>query len=256
MFKPVFAGLLFLTHLSAASLLSAPAYANNIADNLAEPHLFIKPGGAQGAQVALTLDACSGKTDLRILNMLVEEKIPATFFITSRWLQHNQPAMDIMLAHPDLFQIENHEAQHVPAITTIPTMYGIKTAGSLEAVTKEVQGGADAIKAAGAPQPQWYRDATARYSKDAITHIEKMGFQIGGYSLNADMGASLSAGSTEKRILNARDGDVIIAHINQPTRHAGEGVASGILKLKKRGMRFVRLKDVESSRSVLSGAKH
>ncbi|MFK4824129.1 polysaccharide deacetylase family protein [Paenochrobactrum sp. BZR 588] len=248
MFKPVFAGLLFLTHLGAATVLSAPAQA----DNLAEPQLFIQPGGSKGAQVALTLDACSGKTDLRILNMLVAEKIPATFFITARWLQHNEPAMKVMLAHPDLFQIENHGAQHVPAITTIPTMYGIKTAGSLEAVEKEVQGGTDAIKAAGAPQPQWYRDATARYSNDAISHIEEMGYKIGGYSLNADMGASLSSGATEKRILNARDGDVIIAHINQPSRKAGEGVATGILKLKQRGMRFVRLKDVQSSHSVLT----
>lgn len=252
MLKPFIAGLLFLTHLGAAILLAVPAQA----DNLAEPQLFIKPGGSQGAQVALTLDACSGKTDLRILNMLVEEKIPATFFITARWLQHNKPAMRIMLNHPDLFQIENHGAQHIPAITTIPTMYGIKTAGSLEAVEKEIQDGADAIKSAGAPQPQWYRDATARYSKDAMTHIEKMGLKIGGYSLNADMGASLSASSTEKRILNARDGDVIIAHINQPSRNAGKGVANGILKLKKRGMRFVRLKDVESSRSVMSGISH
>ncbi|MGU3574721.1 polysaccharide deacetylase family protein [Brucellaceae bacterium C25G] len=247
MLRPVFAGLLFLAHLGAASLLAVPAQA----DNLAEPQLFIKPGGSKGAQVALTLDACSGKTDLRILNMLVEEKIPATFFITARWLQHNQPAMDIMLAHPDLFQIENHGSQHVPAITTIPTMYGIKTAGSLDAVEKEVAGGAEAIKAKGAPRPTWYRDATARYSKDAIKHIEDMGYKIGGYSLNADMGASLSNTSTEKRILNARDGDVIIAHVNQPTRAAGEGVATGILKLKKRGMRFVRLKDVETSQTVL-----
>lgn len=248
MLKAFSAGLLFLSHLSASLILSAPAQA----DNLAEPQLFIKPGGLKGAQVALTLDACSGKTDLRILNILVAERIPTTFFITARWLKYNQPAMKIMLAHTDLFQIENHGQKHIPAITTITTMYGIKTAGSLKAVEKEVRDGADAIKAAGAPQPQWYRDATARYSHDAINHIEKMGYKIGGYSLNADMGASLSSKATEKRILNARDGDVIIAHINQPSREAGEGVASGILKLKQRGMHFMRLKDVESSHTVLT----
>lgn len=266
MFKPVFAGLLFLTYW-AAILFCAPlqadvqagaqvnTQANDRANALVEPQLFIKPGRALGAQVALTLDACSGKTDLRILNMLVEEKIPATIFITSRWLQHNRPAMTIMLAHPDLFQLENHGLQHVPAITTTPTIYGIKTAGSLTAVEKEVQRGAEAIKAAGAPQPQWYRDASAVYSKDAINYIKKLGYKIGGYSLNADMGASLSAGSTEKRILNARDGDVIIAHINQPNRKSGEGVANGVLKLKQRGMRFVRLKDVETSPAIFNDMK-
>lgn len=103
---------------------------------------------------------------------MVEEKNAVTFFITSRWLQHNQPAMDIMPAHTHLFQIENHGARHVPAITTVATMYDSKTAGSLD----------------------------------------------------ADMGAWVSAGSTEKRILNARDGDVIIVHVNQPTSQAVKAV--------------------------------
>jgi hypothetical protein len=38
---------------------------------------------------------------------------------------------------------------------------------------------------------------------------------------------------------------VVISHINQPTHAAGQGVANAILKLKARGVDFVRLADVE-----------
>jgi hypothetical protein len=57
------------------------------------------------------------------------------------------------------------------------------------------------------------------------------------------MGASLPAASVERRIRAAKNGDVIIAHINQPKRVSGAGVAAGLLALHAEGVRFVRLDD-------------
>lgn len=197
-------------------------------------------------QVALTLDACSGDVDHRILDVLVSEKIPATLFVTARWLRRNQPAIEILKAHPDLFAIENHGAEHVPAITGLKTMYGIPTAGTRDAVEAEVKGGATKITEIFGRQPLWYRDATARYSTDAVRQIEAMGYKIAGYSLNGDRGASLPAKTVAHRIAVARDGDVIISHINQPKRVSGAGVAEGILALKKKGAQFRLLRDMET----------
>jgi peptidoglycan/xylan/chitin deacetylase (PgdA/CDA1 family) len=134
-------------------------------------------------------------------------------------------------------------------------MFGLKTAGSQAAIQSEIQGGVDALQTAAITKPAWYRDATARYSDDAITLIHQLGYRVAGYSLNADMGASLMAGQVEKRITAAKDGDVIIAHVNQPGRVAGEGVVKGILTLKQKGFRFVRLEDTqETERSPQPGA--
>ena len=44
-----------------------------------------------------------------------------------------------------------------------------------------------------------------------------------------------------KRIAAAKDGDVIIAHVNQPDRPSGAGVVQGILALKAKGYLFVKL---------------
>ncbi|WP_370647992.1 polysaccharide deacetylase family protein [Phyllobacterium meliloti] len=240
----------------AALLLVAPAGIATAKDqaSFVEPKLYIAKGGSASPQVALTLDACSGQTDLRILNTLVENRIPATIFVTARWMRRNAEALAVMKAHPDLFELENHGLNHVPAIDNQPTMFGLKTAGSEAGIRSEIQGGVDAMSRASVAKPVWYRDATARYSENGIRIIHDMGYRVAGYSLNADMGASLMAGQVEKRISAAKDGDVIIAHINQPSRVAGEGVAKGVLALQKKGFRFVRLQDVTvSAQPVHSG---
>lgn len=222
---------------------AAPAVARDV-----EPGLrIVHPAASR--EIALTFDACSGAVDRRILDLMVAERIPATIFVTARWLKKNAEALAVLNAHADLFEIENHGAHHVPAVTDQSTVFGIATAGSLAAVMAEVEGGAEAVRVSTGSTPHWFRGATARYSTDAVQAIEAAGYRIAGYSLNADMGASLSASSVEKRLSSARNGDVVIAHINQPTHASGAGIAAGILDLKRAGATFVRLDAVESEPS-------
>jgi peptidoglycan/xylan/chitin deacetylase (PgdA/CDA1 family) len=214
---------------------------------LVEPTLHIKPEASGAGRVALTLDACGGQTDTRIRSALVDNKIPATIFVTGIWLKRNAEAVEIMRAHPDLFELENHGGHHIPAVDTPQKIYGIKSAGSPEAVLAEVESGAAALARTGEPAPKWFRGATAEYSPSAIAMIRKLGFKIAGFSINGDGGSLLGAKETARRIAAAKDGDVIISHINQPTHAAGEGVVQGLLALKAKGMTFVRLDDVEGT---------
>jgi peptidoglycan/xylan/chitin deacetylase (PgdA/CDA1 family) len=211
--------------------------------NLVESSLRLAPHQGKVPRVALTLDACSGKTDHRILDVLVRERVPATIFVTARWLKRNSEAIAVLKTHPDLFQIENHGREHLAPVDRPMTVYGVHSVGSPEALALEVGGAADAMRQAGFEAPRWYRGATAKYSTSAIRLIEGMGYRIGGFSLNGDGGSMLSAKATERRIAAARDRDVIIAHINQPTHSAGDGVVAGVLALKKKGVAFVTLDD-------------
>ena len=103
-----------------------------------------------------------------------------------------------------------------------------------------------ALRAAGGADPRWFRGSTARYSRSAIAEIRKMGLRVAGYSVNGDGGSLPGAAASQRRIAAAMDGDVVIAHINQPSHAAGEGVVKGILDLKAKGFAFVRLSDVET----------
>ncbi len=203
------------------------------------PRLHLAPAG--GPRVALTLDACSGRTDRRVLDGLVELGVPATIFATAIWLQANPATVALLRARADLFTLQNHGARHVPAVLGAGRLFGVAVAGTLDAVRQEVAGGAAAIAATGAPAPGWYRGATALYSAAALGEIRAMGSRVAGYSLNADEGASLPAATVARRIAAARDGDVVIAHMNRPDRPSGPGVVAGIAALHARGFAFARL---------------
>ena len=228
--------------LAAGSILLAAVPPAGAGTPLGEPRLTLPHTTAhQQPHVALTLDACSGKADRRIFEALVANNIPATVFVTARWLRRNGDTVKLMLSHPALFQIENHGARHVPAVSFPANVYGIASAGSPQAVKDEVEGGKAAIIAATGRAPLWYRGATGRYDAAAMDEIRGLGEAIAGYTIRADDGATLPMASVARRIAAAKDGDVIIAHANKPDRPSGAGVVQGILSLKAKGYLLVKL---------------
>jgi peptidoglycan/xylan/chitin deacetylase (PgdA/CDA1 family) len=210
-------------------------------DKPVEPHLRLANAPSDRFTIALTFDACPGAFDWRIAEALVSEGIPATIFLTRLWLQRNPDGLAFLLSHRDLFAFENHGELHIPPILGRGTIFGLPVAGDLATVRHEVTAGAAAIAAATATTPHWYRAAAGYYTPSVIPEIQKLGFGIGGYSLSADAGASLPAHSVARRMGGAANGDIIVAHINQPTRPSGEGVVAGIKELRRRGANFVRL---------------
>ena len=228
--------------LAASALLAPGAGARaNAGETPREVHMRLVRAPADRLVVALTLDACPGAFDTRIAAALVEARIPATIFATGAWLRRNPQGLALLLAHRDLFGIENHGARHVPPIIGHRRIFGLAPAGDLDAVRAEVIDGAAEVRAATGLAPKWYRAAAGYYSPAAIPLIRDMGFGVAGFSLNADMGASLPARSVARRIAAAAPGDVIVAHVNQPLRKSGEGVVTGVRALQARGARFVRL---------------
>jgi peptidoglycan/xylan/chitin deacetylase (PgdA/CDA1 family) len=122
-------------------------------------------------------------------------------------------------------------------------VYTVPGVGDLAGLRDEVQGGAQAITAAVGTAPRWYRGATARYDREAMVEIERMGLRIAGYSVNADQGASLPRAQVVQRMLEARAGDVIIAHMNHPNAATGAALIEALPQLKRRGLQFVKLGD-------------
>jgi peptidoglycan/xylan/chitin deacetylase (PgdA/CDA1 family) len=97
--------------------------------------------------VALTLDACGGAFDADLVRFLIERRIPATIFATRRWLERNPEATAILTAHPDLFDIEDHGANHVPAVIGVGRrVYGIAGNADVEHLRQEVSQGAQAVE--------------------------------------------------------------------------------------------------------------
>ncbi|HEX4986778.1 MAG TPA: polysaccharide deacetylase family protein [Burkholderiales bacterium] len=200
------------------------------------------PADGGGKILALTLDACGGKFDADIVDMLVAHRIPATIFATRKWIRRNPGAVALLNAHADLFEIEDHGANHVPAVVGAGRgVYGIAGVADLRQLRAEVAGGAKAVADATGTAPHWYRGATGEYDPQALHAIEAMGYKIAGFSVNADGGARLDKRRIVARLKKVRSGDIIIAHLNKPDSDTAEGLAEALPWLLGQGFRFVKL---------------
>ncbi len=205
-------------------------------------------GQASGAThwVALTLDACSGAFDEDLVLFLIRNRIPATLFVTKRWLDKNPRGLTILKANLDLFDIEDHGENHIPAVIGAGRkVYRITGEPDMVHLRREVLEGARAIERATGVAPHWYRGATAQYDSQAADEIRRLGFGIAGFSVNANAGASLKKPQVLDRLRHVRGGDVIIAHMNKPAGDTAEGMSDGLIELLRRGLVFVRLDQVD-----------
>ncbi|MFL5286859.1 MAG: polysaccharide deacetylase family protein [Rhodopila sp.] len=223
-----------------ASAIPPACFAGSTTD-IVDPRmrLLASPGAIR--TVALTLDACGGGVDMRVIQTPLDLQVPATLFVTAIWLRANPHMVPMLRERGDLFSLQNHGERHLPPVLGTHRVYGLPVAGTLEAVRHEVEAGADAIVATSAPRPTWYRGAAALYSEAALEAIDALRFRIAAYSLNADEGASLPAAAVAARIGAASNGDIIIGHINQPHRSSGAGLAAGIVNLHQTGAVFALL---------------
>ena len=211
-----------------------------------EIHDRIAPNASKSNRVALTLDACSGAYDADLVAFLIRNRIPATLFVTKRWLLKNQTGMALIKAHLDLFDIEDHGENHIPAVIGAGrSVYGIPGEPDVLHLRREVLEGAKAIEASTGVPPHWYRSATAVYDQAASDEIRRMGFKIAGFSVTADAGATLNQGQIIGRLKHVKGGDVIIAHMNKPAGYTAEGLSVGLLDVLWRGLVFVRLDEVD-----------
>lgn len=197
-------------------------------------------------RIALTLDACSGRFDEDLILFLVRNRIPATIFVTKKWLERNAHGLAILKDNLDLFDIEDHGASHIPAVLGAGRkVYGIPGEPDMLHLRREVLEGARAIEEATGVPPHWYRGAGGEYDQAAADEIRRMGYKIAGFSVNADAGATLSRVAVRDRLRHVKGGDVILAHMNRPASATAEGMSDGLIELLRRGLVFVRLDQVD-----------
>jgi peptidoglycan/xylan/chitin deacetylase (PgdA/CDA1 family) len=196
-------------------------------------------------RIALTLDACSGAFDEDLIQFLVRNRIYATLFVTRRWLLANPKGAAMLKAHLDVFDIEDHGADHIPAVIGRGRkVYGIPGEPDLLHLRDEVIQGAKAVQELTGVPPHWYRGATAEYDQQASDEIRKLGFGIAGFSINVDSGATAKRAQIDARLRQVKAGDVLIAHMNKPRSDTAEALSTGLLALLHRGFVFVRLDQV------------
>jgi len=192
--------------------------------------------------LALTLDACGGDYDAELVAFLQEKNIPATLFVTSLWLKRHQDTLRELAADP-LFEIAAHGERHRPCSIDGKSIYGIRGTATMQELVSEVLLNAREITELTGKTPLWFRSGTAYYDELAAEVIQDLGMGIAGYSIAGDEGATLPATRVTRKTLQAKNGDILLLHMNKPRSGTREGLMQALPVLQKRGAQFVRLSD-------------
>lgn len=200
-------------------------------------------------EIALTFDACGGsfrssQYDEGLIDFLIENHIPATLFINSRWIHSNPDIFQKLAANP-LFEIANHGTAHRPLSVNGKSIYNIAGTTSPEEVEREINGNGDLIEKLTGKRPRFFRSGTAYYDEQAVAIAHKNGVEIAGFSVLGDAGATFSAPKVTQQLLTSQGGDILLFHMNHPEGGTREGIIEGIEQLKAGGFSFIRLSEAK-----------
>lgn len=198
--------------------------------------------------VALTFDACGGRHgsgfNAALIGFLEAQRVPATLFISWRWVTNgNESHFRRILANP-LFQVENHGLTHRPCAVSRREIYQTASTPDLASAVMEIAGNAALLERATGRRTVFYRSGTAYYDEVAMEIAATLGHRVAGWDvLSGDVGASASADAIAEGVLRrVRSGSVVIMHMNQPAWQAAPAVERIVGSLRERGYRFVALR--------------
>jgi peptidoglycan/xylan/chitin deacetylase (PgdA/CDA1 family) len=197
--------------------------------------------------IALTLDACGSRGDgydSLLIDYLIENNVAATLFINSRWIDKN-PGIFKRLASNPLFEIENHGLEHKPCSVNGKSVYGIEGTKNIAEAVDEIEKNGRKIGLLTRRKPKFYRSGTAYYDEIGVKIAGRLGYEVVGFSILGDRGATYSKEQVKDALLSATPGSIIICHMNHPEKETAEGLIMAIPELKRRGFSFVKLEDHE-----------
>lgn len=196
--------------------------------------------------IAFTFDACGGKHsdgyDAELISFLRQEKIPATLFVTGKWIDANYKTF-IELSKDPLFEIENHGFNHHPCSVDGESEYGVHGTKDIPDAFDEIEANAEKITKITGRRPKFYRSATA-YTDEACAKIAgKLGITV----ISFDVLSGDAVPNTPKEIIknsvlsHVSPGAIIIMHFNRPIWNTFEAMKLIVPELRKQGYTFAKL---------------
>jgi len=196
--------------------------------------------------LALTFDACGGPKgsdyDEKLIQYLEKKKIPATLFISGKWIDANPNILQTLSRDP-LFEIENHGLNHKPCSTIGRSAFGIKGTKNTREIFNEIElNGLKLLNLTGR-KPKYYRPGTAYSDEICVEIANALGYEVVNFSVRGDAGATYSKKEVREALLHSAPASIILMHMNHSEGQTAQGVMEAIPELRKRGFRFVKVSD-------------
>jgi peptidoglycan-N-acetylglucosamine deacetylase len=192
-------------------------------------------GSRHEKTLALTFDACPSSTnggfDQRVVQTLIDSNVSATFFLSGLWVTKH-PKNARWLASIPSFELGNHSYSH-------PHMTELTRGKVVEELTKTQK---LMTKTTGVV-PKLFRPPYVEINDSLIDVADSLGLQVVMFDLaSGDPDTNITVRSLVRYVTSsAKNGSIIVMHVNGRGRHTAEALPSIIAGLKQRGFRFVKV---------------
>lgn len=179
-------------------------------------------------RVAISFDAAWGSDKTRrIVDILNEYGVKATFFLTGFWIDANPEALKYI--HDHGIEIGNHSENHY-------NMSGL-SAGD---VNKEIDSVNEKIKAVTGYQPQLFRAPFGDYNNTLLKALDNKGMYCIQWDVDSLDWKGLSAEELKNRVLpKVKGGSIVLFHNNSD--HIVEALPDIIEGIMSKGLKLVNI---------------
>ena len=195
--------------------------------------LIVEHGPRNTHKIALTFDACPTGTpdeyDEKVIEILLREKVPATLFLSGRWVEKNVEKAKVLASRPQ-FEIANHGFYH-PHMLEKDDDRVLRELKRTQALLKKVTG----------RTPRYFRPPYGEVDGRVAKLAAEAGLVTIQYDLaSGDPDPDLSAkGITRAVLRDAQGGSIIVFHMNRKGVHTAEFLPEVIQGLRQKGFTFV-----------------
>jgi len=211
-----------------ALIITAPAYGGQ-----GVAPVIVEHGPRDSRKVALTFDACrtglADEYDEKVVEVLLREKVPATIFMSGRWVDKNRDKTKYLSEQPQ-FEIANHSYYH-PHMTEEPDTRVLLELKRTQALLKKVTG----------RKALYFRPPYGEVDGRVAAIAAGIGLTTIQYDIaSGDPDPKLSARRIAQGVLQeAKGGSIIVFHVNRNGVHTAEALPEIIAGLRQRGFELV-----------------
>ncbi len=202
--------------------------------------LIVEHGPRDSKKIALTFDACpTGKPDEydgKVVDILLREKVPATLFMSGRWVEKN-PEKAKLLASQAQFEIATHSYYH-PHMMEKSDDRDVRELKRTQVLIKKITG----------RTPRYFRPPFG----EADLRVAKLAASAGLVTVQFDIASgdpdpNLSPQRIARIVLrDAQGGSIIVFHMNKNGVHTAEVLPQIIEGLRKKGFKLVTVGELLS----------
>ncbi len=188
--------------------------------------------------VALTFDACATKTqangfDAAVLDILQRQQVPATVFLSGRWIEAHADAARALAAAP-LLELGNHTYNH-------PRLRSLSSARMKD----EIAHASRLVESLG-QHPTALRPPAGDFDARVVRAARAAGLSTVLWDVvSGDAGGHVPATEMVESVTrDVRPGSIVIFHINGRAPFTRDALPQIIDRLRARGVRFVTVSEL------------